>query len=1555
MWPATLSLLLKFFPSSPFPFPLFALSLSPSLPFSLPPLPRFPFFPPTILQPDTALPDTALVTGRGRVEDGEGRGVEGATVMPDTALVTGRGRVEDGEGRGVDGATVMVDWISVAVTDGQGVYSFTLPTSLLSSLHRPSSAEPIPPPSPSTPPPPPPPPPTTHTITAVPRGSYQLVPEISPDEVAAGLVFSPSIAESVTVTSAPVTNIVFEQSHLFISGKVRCLQECDSTVTVTLWALTYNGADKGADGETEQQQGTFLQRVVVVGGERGAGGKEEGRGKERRGSGGKGSKAEVAERKGRVGSFFFDRLLPGSYRLEARKAPPNATALQQDEWCWEEEGHADVAVFDSPVTNVQLAQRGWRMVVRAAMEDKFTLTHGDYDPTDFSVSVRAGAASMVVRAAMEDRFTLTRRDYDPTDFSVSGENGSMVVRAAMEDRFTLTRRDYDPADFSVSVSVWCHRGRMVAWSMVVRAAMEDRFTLTRRDYDPTDFSVSVSVWCHRGRMVAWSMVVRAAMEDRFTLTRRDYDPADFSVSVSVWCHRGRMVAWSMVVRAAMEDRFTLTRRDYDPTDFSVSVSVWCHRGRMVAWSMEVRAAMEDRFTLTRRDYDPTDFSVSGENGSMEVRAAMEDRFTLTHSNYDPTHFSVSVRAIPMEDRFTLTHGHYDPTDFSVSVRGGAATVRAGRDVVLRCEERGGAWWCGRVAMEHQFTWTHGDYDPTDFCLSECGHWYGNTVVLCGVVWYTVAQCDIVWCLDRFTLTHGDYDPTDFGDSRRTILCLMWRGLVPTTTLAHRKQAAVEGRFTKIMFPLIFLPCLSTSLHLSPPPSTLFQPGIRSSVWNAQRNTPPCPVTCSSLLAIPLSTPLHPSPLFSIPLQPKEQEFCVESPGKYTLAMSHALPYLPNLSSPLSMPSRNIFTPLHRSLPFCSRECRSSVWSPQGIHPHHVACSSLLALPPSTPLHPSAHFSTALQPGIQEFCVESPGEYTLAMSHVLSFHAVIPLFTPLHSSSPICTPPHPSPLLSTLLQPGEQEFCVESPGEYTLAMSHACAYYGALSFSFHTRQPKPILLTPTAYRVSGPVFLNTSLLPPSLSHLSLEATTVARISGNGGGSDSYGSLSVRRPPSKENPVAIYEQVRHAINARISGNGGGSDSYGSLSVRRPPSKENPVAIYEQVRHAINARISGNGGGSDNYGSLSVRRPPSKEDPVAIYDQIHLTPSTRPSSRHRSPTSLSKQPSLHASVGMAAGVTVIHQSHLLPGYGSLSGRRPPSKEDPVAVYGQSYWLEPQASLLLSLHHSGFSSAPLTGSSTADNAAAAAAGAAAAGAAAAREVEPGEVESGEVDSGEVDLGEVDLEEGWEQQAQEEQAGGDRILSAGSPQDSYKQSPQRTSQEGTFPSPPTPQLLFYPAAVPVRVEPFRCPPPLPPVYARPGVFLTARITPALPDVNVSVVADSASDAGGWQAGEVVGWRLTGGLRRGGEGRREEEEGKRKGEEQRREMGENYGEENTEEVVLGPLYDDASYHVELKREGYIFSSTGDNSFTAEKAELTQQMCKPGSSSGKEQQECKWQS
>ncbi|CAI6002518.1 unnamed protein product [Closterium sp. NIES-64] len=162
----------------------------------------------------------------------------------------------------------------------------------------------------------------------------------------------------------------------------------------------------------------------------------------------------------------------------------------------------------------------------------------------------------------------------------------------------------------------------------------------------------------------------------------------------------------------------------------------------------------------------------------------------------------------------------------------------------------------------------------------------------------------------------------------------------------------------------------------------------------------------------------------------------------------------------------------------------------------------------------------------------------------------------------------------------------------------------------------------------------------------------------------------------------------------------------------------------------------------------------------------------------------------------------------------------------------------------------------------------------------------------------------------------------------SFKSHPTPLNPLATPPSPGNCRARQVPSAPPAtlcpprhaRIEPFTCPSPLPPVYARPGVFLTARITPALPGVNVSVVADSASDAGGWKAGELVGWRLTEGWHGVEKGRRDL--GESDGEEGRVAGAGMEGEDNTEEVVLGPLYDDASYHVELSKVGYSGGALG---------------------------------
>ncbi|CAI7780300.1 unnamed protein product [Closterium sp. NIES-53] len=150
---------------------------------------------------------------------------------------------------------------------------------------------------------------------------------------------------------------------------------------------------------------------------------------------------------------------------------------------------------------------------------------------------------------------------------------------------------------------------------------------------------------------------------------------------------------------------------------------------------------------------------------------------------------------------------------------------------------------------------------------------------------------------------------------------------------------------------------------------------------------------------------------------------------------------------------------------------------------------------------------------------------------------------------------------------------------------------------------------------------------------------------------------------------------------------------------------------------------------------------------------------------------------------------------------------------------------------------------------------------------------------------------------------------------------------------PPPRRLLFYPRSLKVQVSPLQCPPPLPPVDARPGLYLTGWLFPPLPRVNVSVVADADSANAGWQKGQVVMWAETVGRVRGVEGEGSavgsgEGSVERSGEGsvERRQHGGMEG----EVFVVGPLNDDATYHVELQKAGYVFKALGDNSFEAQK-------------------------
>lgn len=81
------------------------------------------------------------------------------------------------------------------------------------------------------------------------------------------------------------------------------------------------------------------------------------------------------------------------------------------------------------------------------------------------------------------------------------------------------------------------------------------------------------------------------------------------------------------------------------------------------------------------------------------------------------------------------------------------------------------------------------------------------------------------------------------------------------------------------------------------------------------------------------------------------------------------------------------------------------------------------------------------------------------------------------------------------------------------------------------------------------------------------------------------------------------------------------------------------------------------------------------------------------------------------------------------------------------------------------------------------------------------------------------------------------------------------------------------------KVGIYECPPDPPPFQARWGVYLEGTIDPPISGVNVSVVTDTESKAAEWPAGETVEWGLS-------------HEGKFK---------------------VGPLYDDATYHLEASK------------------------------------------
>ncbi|CAI5491027.1 unnamed protein product [Closterium sp. Naga37s-1] len=180
----------------------------------------------------------------------------------------------------------------------------------------------------------------------VPPGTYQLAPHVLPAEAAAGLAFAPALA-TVTVTSKPVTGVSFNQSHLSVSGRVICIDGCDRSVRVSLARIGPLTGSADSAAAAAAAAGAASRSVFL---------------------------------KEKDGSFLFEKVVPGKYRIEASKQASKqviqGSDMAGDEWCWKTQS-ADVAVSDSSVVGVALEQSGWRVEIDAAMEDTVSMVHGE--------------------------------------------------------------------------------------------------------------------------------------------------------------------------------------------------------------------------------------------------------------------------------------------------------------------------------------------------------------------------------------------------------------------------------------------------------------------------------------------------------------------------------------------------------------------------------------------------------------------------------------------------------------------------------------------------------------------------------------------------------------------------------------------------------------------------------------------------------------------------------------------------------------------------------------------------------------------------------------------------------------------------------------------------------------------------------------------------------------------------------------------------------------------------------------------------------------------------
>ncbi|XP_007891916.2 nodal modulator 1 [Callorhinchus milii] len=143
-------------------------------------------------------------------------------------------------------------------------------------------------------------------------GSYNIQVVVSESEAKAGLALKPKI-QTVTVTNAPIMDLLFTQFMASVSGKVFCLDSCGD-LTVALQPLSRHG-----DKQSLQLSGSADSAL-----------------------------------------FTFNNILPGKYKVN----------IVHEEWCWKNRS-LELEVVDHDLTGVEFKQTGY--MLRCSLSHAITL------------------------------------------------------------------------------------------------------------------------------------------------------------------------------------------------------------------------------------------------------------------------------------------------------------------------------------------------------------------------------------------------------------------------------------------------------------------------------------------------------------------------------------------------------------------------------------------------------------------------------------------------------------------------------------------------------------------------------------------------------------------------------------------------------------------------------------------------------------------------------------------------------------------------------------------------------------------------------------------------------------------------------------------------------------------------------------------------------------------------------------------------------------------------------------------------------------------------------